>query len=135
MHPKSSLLAAAAVALALASTACAAAPTPAPAVRATVAAAATPVPAGTPVPPVPATPPGPTGLGDGTYRVGSDMQPGTYRTDNPENRCAWQRLRGFGGTVAETIASDLPRGPAIVTIAPTDVGFQTRGCGTWVKVG
>jgi hypothetical protein len=40
-------------------------------------------------------------------------------------------LSGFGGTLGEIIANDLASGPTIVTIAASDAGFQSSGCGTW----
>lgn len=80
----------------------------------------------------PAIPPRPTAsFGDGTYRVGPDIAPGTYRADNPGGTCYWARLRGFSGTLAEIAANETPKGPAIATILDTDVGFVAKRCGTW----
>jgi len=73
-------------------------------------------------------PPGPeTTFGDGTYAVGTDIQAGTYQGGCPEGGY-WARLSGFGGSFDEIIANDGPDGPTIVTISPSDVGFETRGC-------
>jgi hypothetical protein len=41
------------------------------------------------------------------------------------------RLSGFGGTFDEIIANDFGSGPRMVTISPTDVGFESSGCGPW----
>lgn len=73
---------------------------------------------------------------DGTLVVGKDVQPGTYRThgtDGSNFGCYWARLSGFGGTVDEIIANNgsYDKGPQVVTIASTDKGFETRGCGKW----
>jgi hypothetical protein len=73
---------------------------------------------------------------DGTQIVGKDVQPGTYRTkgsDGSNFGCYWARLSGFGGSVDEIIANNgsYDKGPQVVTIAATDKGFQTRGCGKW----
>ena len=89
----------------------------------------------------PTTPPAPTAtatpsfanFGDGTFQVGKDIQPGTYRTRTASPGCYWARLSGFGGTVGEIIANDNTDGPAVVTIATSDKGFQSQSCGTWTQ--
>ena len=54
-------------------------------------------------------------------------------TEHP--RLLLDRLSGFHGTnVDETIADDISDGPVVVDIAPTDIGFSTKRCGTWTKV-
>src|SRR5215217_7541608 len=70
---------------------------------------------------------------DGTYQVGTDIQPGTYRNSGGRN-CYWERLRGFDGGMNAIIANGGSNNPSIVTIAPTDAGFQSQGCGTWTKL-
>jgi hypothetical protein len=109
--------------------------TPAPTPTPTLPATATPSPTATPPPPTLAATrrPGPTfrTFGDGTYAVGTDIVAGTYRTREASPVCNWARLRGFGGTPDEIIANDYSDGPVVVTIAASDAGFQTNGCGTW----
>ena len=81
---------------------------------------------------------------DGTWRVGIDVAPGTYRTPGTaatwppydwerfSKACRWARLSGFGGTDGEILgASSFSAGPQVVTIAATDAGFASNGCGTW----
>lgn len=70
---------------------------------------------------------------DGTFQVGKDIQPGTYRTRSGSPGCYWARLSGFGGTVDEIIANDNTDAPAVVTIASSDKGFESRDCGTWTQ--
>ena len=71
----------------------------------------------------------PGAFGDGTFRVGTGgIQPGTYRTAGSTN-CYWARLLAFG--VSDILANGAGSGPAVVTILPTDGGFQSIGCGTW----
>ncbi|GAB2905507.1 hypothetical protein GCM10027203_00270 [Nonomuraea fastidiosa] len=68
-----------------------------------------------------------------TLRVGTDIQPGTYRTTGPASgftMCYWARLRDESGDV---IAAGMPSGAAVVTIQPTDKAFQTGGCAEWTK--
>ena len=71
-------------------------------------------------------------FGDGTYLVGVDVAPGTWRAPGGEF-CTWQRLAGFSGDFGELIAIDIVTGPAIVSIAATDIGFSTTGCGSWTR--
>lgn len=71
--------------------------------------------------------------GHGTYIVGVDIAPGTWRNDGSAN-CYWARLAGFSGTLDDIIANDNPDGTAIVTIAATDKGFMSNRCGIWTKV-
>lgn len=70
--------------------------------------------------------------GDGTWRVGLDVQPGTYTATG--DSCYWARLSGFSGSFADLIANDIVTGPAIVTIDPTDIGFESNRCGAWTLI-
>ncbi len=75
--------------------------------------------------------------GEGVYRVGVDIAPGTYRTPGPaagEPLCYWERQSGFGGGFDAIIANENLQGPGVVTIAPTDKGFKTSGCQRWEMV-
>jgi hypothetical protein len=81
----------------------------------------------------PAPEPEPVGFGDGTYRIGSDMPPGTYRSSDDASLCYWARLTGFGGSLDEIIANG-NSGPEIVAIDPSDAGFETQGCGEWLPL-
>lgn len=83
--------------------------------------------------PTPTPTPSFANFGDGTYQVGKDIQPGTYRTREGSPGCYYARLKGFGGTVGEIIANNNTDNPAIVTIKATDKGFESQSCGTWTK--
>jgi hypothetical protein len=72
-------------------------------------------------------------FGDGTHRVGEDIQPGTYRTREGSSGCYYARLSGFGGGAEEILSNEVTDAPSIVTIEPTDAGFQSRRCGTWTQ--
>jgi len=71
-------------------------------------------------------------FGNGTFIVGSDIAPGTYRNTQGSG-CYWARLSGFGGTLGEILANDNTVNPAIVTISPTDKGFESVRCGQWTS--
>jgi hypothetical protein len=78
-------------------------------------------------------------FGNGTYVVGTDIQPGTYRSDGPTPDAFgmgyWARLSGLGGTLDEIITNALPEGPATVTISASDTAFESTGMQTWTKIG
>jgi hypothetical protein len=73
-------------------------------------------------------------FGDGTFIIGQDIQPGTYRASSPSRACYYARLSGFGGSLDEILANDNTDSPAIVTIQATDRGFKSVGCGAWTAV-
>ena len=98
-----------------------------------------PLPTYTPLPPPTSTriPVPMTIFGDGIYRVGTDILPGTYRTTDSQ-RCLWKRLRGFSGEsrdLIDQIETDFVNDPVIVvTIPAADVGFESSGCGDWHRI-
>ena len=72
--------------------------------------------------------------GDGTFLVGSEIQPGTYRSvDN--SLCYWERKSGTSGDFNEILANGNVDGQAIVTIEPYDVAFTSTRCSDWTKIG
>ncbi len=78
----------------------------------------------------------PTSIRPGNWLVGSQVVPGTYRTQAMRG-CSWERLRDFTGEYGAIIANDrVPfDGQQFVTISGSDVGFQTDlQCGTWTRV-
>ena len=68
---------------------------------------------------------------DGTYRIGIDIDPGTYiASGSNQTRCRWRRLSDFtwtSGVTHEAVAS----GNKIVTLKHDDIGFASLGCGEW----
>jgi hypothetical protein len=69
--------------------------------------------------------------GDGTFMVGTDIDPGTYRAAAREG-CYWARLASLSGSdIAENDISD---GPMLVEISSSDKAFKTSGCATFHKV-
>ena len=67
---------------------------------------------------------------DGTFAVGVDIAPGTWRTAGGD-ACYWERLSGFGHEIADILANEAGAVGPIVTIAAGDVGFSAHGCGAW----
>ncbi len=72
--------------------------------------------------------------GDGTFLVGEEVVPGTYRSSG-NGSCYYARLSALTGSLDAIIANGNSNGQQIVTIASTDAGFETSGCGGWTNVG
>ena len=72
---------------------------------------------------------------DGTYRVGTDIVPGTYRSAGTSlegaTDCYWARLSSLNET--HIIDSNISTGPQLVIIQSTDRAFLTHGCQPWQK--
>lgn len=89
--------------------------------------------------PLPSPAPRPTSSGpatvfsNGTFVVGADIAPGTYRNSSSSRGCYWKRVSGFGDTLGEIIANEFTYVRQIVTISPNDAGFVSDDCGTWTQ--
>lgn len=68
---------------------------------------------------------------DGTYVVGVDIDPGTWRTGGQPN-CYWARLRTLN--TSDIINNNSSDGPQVVEIAASDKAFLTEHCGAWTLV-
>jgi hypothetical protein len=77
-----------------------------------------------------------TSFSSGTYEVGTDIEPGKYKTTGPDSggSCYWARLKNTNGDLGSIIANGNAQGPTTVTIAKSDAAFETNGC-TWTKAG
>ncbi|MDQ3146654.1 MAG: hypothetical protein M3R01_06915 [Actinomycetota bacterium] len=72
-------------------------------------------------------------FGEGTFAVGSQFEPGSYRSSGAGS-CYWERLSGLGGEFEQVITSAGAEGSTTVDIPAGDVGFSSFGCGTWARV-
>ncbi|WP_433450854.1 hypothetical protein ACQPXS_20890 [Streptomyces sp. CA-142005] len=73
--------------------------------------------------------------GDGEYQVGSDVKPGTYRTNgNSDDMCYWERAKDAKGEMDSLLANDNVTGTSYVTVKPTDKIFKSSGCKDWEAV-
>ncbi|MCX5377953.1 hypothetical protein [Streptomyces sp. NBC_00091] len=73
--------------------------------------------------------------GSGTFQVGSDVQPGTYRTTgNKGLGCYWERAKDASGEVDSILANDNVVGASYVTIGAGDKLFKSTGCKDWEAV-
>ncbi|NJP46246.1 hypothetical protein [Actinacidiphila epipremni] len=74
--------------------------------------------------------------GDGTFEVGKDLQPGTYRTTgNSDGMCYWERDKDAKGDTDSILANDTVAGSSYVTIKPTDKIFTSTDCKDWFPAG
>lgn len=72
---------------------------------------------------------------DGTYRIGTDIEPGTYRSggrsDEGESDCYWAKLHSLNPT--DIVSNGLGNDPQVVALDPGDVAFLTHSCQPWRK--
>jgi len=85
-------------------------------------------------------------FGNGDFLVGYEVAPGVYRPSPSGTVCSWARMNTFhghwfdktippGGIPDDRNAWGTATGADTVTIASTDYGFSSTGCGQWTKVG
>ena len=73
--------------------------------------------------------------GDGAFRVGLEIDPGTYRSlGTDQGGCYWERLNDFTGEFSSIIANGFSDNRVIVTLKNTDVGFRSNDCGGWERI-
>jgi hypothetical protein len=71
-------------------------------------------------------------FGDGTWEVGSEVRPGTYRA-TADGTCSWVRLGEPMGTLETVLGSAVGSGPRLLTVGKKDVAIRTNGCGRWTS--
>ncbi|WP_156225295.1 FG-GAP repeat domain-containing protein [Pseudactinotalea suaedae] len=74
----------------------------------------------------------PVTFGDGNWRIGSSLPPGTYRTTSQvfPDYCYWERSADFSGGINANAFTTVGQ---IVTIEAGDAAFESDGCGTWTS--
>ncbi|QLE72388.1 hypothetical protein FGW37_12965 [Streptomyces rectiverticillatus] len=72
--------------------------------------------------------------GSGTYEVGSDIKPGTYRSLGNKDGCYWERAKDSSGEADAILANDNVVGASYVTVKAEDKVFKTQGCKSWEPV-
>lgn len=73
--------------------------------------------------------------GNGSYLVGSDFLPGTYRSIRNTSSCYWERARSADGTSGSTIANGISTGQLVVSISAGDSVFKSSRCAAWTRIG
>lgn len=70
--------------------------------------------------------------GTGTFEIGTDVNPGTYRAE-AQPGCYWARLSSLD--TSDIINNDNADGPVIIEILASDKAIQTNGCADFRKSG
>jgi hypothetical protein len=70
--------------------------------------------------------------GTGTFLVGSDIAPGTYRAAASPG-CYWARLSSLD--TSDIVDNDNADGPVVVEILSSDKAFQASDCASFHKIG
>ncbi|MFF3215185.1 hypothetical protein ACFYYB_31650 [Streptomyces sp. NPDC002886] len=74
--------------------------------------------------------------GSGTFQVGSDVQPGLYRSagNKADGNCYWERAKDSKGEPESILDNANVVGLSYVAIGATDKIFKTEGCKGWELV-
>jgi hypothetical protein len=78
------------------------------------------------------TPAAGTSFSAGTYEVGTDIQPGTYRTSG-SGFCYWSRLSSVDGELGSINANGFAEGPGSMSVKSSDEYIAFSGDCTWTK--
>lgn len=78
------------------------------------------------------TPTAGTSFSAGTYEVGTDIQPGTYRTSG-SGFCYWSRLSANDGELDSINANGFAEGPGSMSVKSSDEWIEFSGDCTWTK--
>jgi hypothetical protein len=73
-----------------------------------------------------------TTFGDGMFLVNTEIVPGRYRAEGSDF-CYGERLSAPDEDFESILANFITEGPAVVDIRPTDVAFNSHGCGKWTR--
>jgi hypothetical protein len=72
-------------------------------------------------------------FGPGIHLIGTDIEPGVYRTTGEITYFA--RLSGLTGEFSDIIANAaIPQPPVLVEIKPGDFAFESKGPGQWTMI-
>ncbi|MEV8534366.1 hypothetical protein [Streptomyces sp. NPDC051211] len=73
--------------------------------------------------------------GNGTFEVGKDLKPGTYRTTgNGGAGCYWELAKDSSGELDSIIANDNVTGSSYVTVTTAAKTLKTNDCKDWEAV-
>ena len=78
-----------------------------------------------------------SGVFDGTYTVGDEMDPGTYQAmvthgANGLHNCYWERSTGSGDIIDNNFINFAPDG--VTVTVKSGEGFTSENCGAWKKI-
>lgn len=76
--------------------------------------------------------PDPNTFSAGTYEVGTEIQPGTYKTAG-SSHCYYERDKNLDDNVDSIIANDMVQGQGVMKVASSDKYVKFSGTCTWTK--
>ena len=71
-----------------------------------------------------------TSFGTGLWRVGKDIEPGTYVSQGNDDGCYWERINRNGNIIDNNLSNG---SRSQVTIKASDFEFKSEFCNKWVK--
>jgi hypothetical protein len=74
-------------------------------------------------------------FGAGTWLVNQEIAPGVWQNSDSSEGCSWSRLSNLSGGEAAIAGSGSSQSIVTVEISGTDRAFDSKGCGTWTRVG
>lgn len=69
---------------------------------------------------------------DGTWEVGTEVRPGTYRA-TAVGTCSWTRLGEPVHALEAVLGSHVGAGPRLLTVGKRDRAIRSSGCGRWTS--
>jgi hypothetical protein len=71
-------------------------------------------------------------ISDGTYLVGDEIKPGTWKSSGADGGLCYADTKSKGGTIQEQeVAAE---GSVVMRVKSSAYTFTARGCGSWKKV-
>lgn len=81
----------------------------------------------------------PSGISDGVYEVGTDVQPGKYKTAGPDQddilpNCYYARYKGSSPDFKNLVTNRNSKGKQTITVAKSDTYLELAGGCVWTRV-
>ncbi len=75
-------------------------------------------------------------FGPGTWLINQEIAPGLWQNSDSSEGCTWVRLRRLDGVPSAANANGSTNSSRVtIAISGTDRAFDSKGCGTWTRVG
>jgi curved DNA-binding protein CbpA len=74
-------------------------------------------------------------FGPGTWLVPDEIAPGKWQNSDVSEGCSWTKLSALSGEPSTVIDSGIAESVGIMEITGSERAFDSRGCGTWTRVG
>jgi hypothetical protein len=74
-------------------------------------------------------------FGAGTWLVPDEIATGKWQNSDVSQGCAWTKLSSLNGEPSAVIASGVAESVGTMDITGSEKAFDSRGCGTWTRIG